>query len=83
MSQGDVRRKTGEAIAQSTIGRVLAKTQAPDLDTVCTISKALGYQPWQLLVPTFDPANPPFIPRLTNEEHALYDKFKALITTKK
>lgn len=77
LSQGDIHRKTG--LAASTVGRALNGINAPDLDTVTTLAKAVGFQAWQLFVPTFEPSSPPFLPRLTEEERALYDKFRTLL----
>lgn len=77
MSQGDIRRRTG--LAQSTVGRAMSMSHAPDLDTISKICNAVGYEPWQLLLPGFEPEHPPFIPRLTAQERALYDKFRSLL----
>jgi transcriptional regulator with XRE-family HTH domain len=81
LTQGDIHRRTG--IAQSTVGRVVRMAQAPDLDTVGEIARAVGFHPWQLLVPTFKPDSPPFLPRLTADEQALYDKLKAALSGQK
>lgn len=83
LTQGDIHRLTGKVLAVSTVGRVLRQENAPDLDTVSLLAKAVQFQPWQLLVPTFEPADPPFLPRFTDEERALYDRLKALLVTKK
>lgn len=77
LSQGDIHRMTG--IAQSTVGRAMSCSHAPDLDTIGKIADALGFQVWQLMVDGFDPAQPPFLPRLTPAERALYDKFRSLL----
>lgn len=79
LTQGDIKRRTG--IAQSTVGRALSASHAPDLDTISRIADAVGFQPWQLMVPGFNPSHPPFIPRLTEQERALYDKFKTLLNS--
>lgn len=83
LSGGDIHRLTEKAVATSTVGRIVRGVNAPDLDTVTALSRAVGYQPWQLLVPRFDPADPPFLPRFTDEERALYDRLKSLLITKK
>lgn len=87
VSAGEIHRKTGQwadpGVAQSTVGRIVAGKQAPDLDTISLICRALDYRPWQMLVQTFDPANPPFIPKLTKEEAALYDRLRSILNGQK
>jgi len=41
-------------VAQSTIGRILRKETAADVETIGQLAKALGLQPWVLQVPNFD-----------------------------
>lgn len=40
-------------VAQSTIGRILRRETAADVETIGQLAKALGLQPWVLLVPDF------------------------------
>ena len=80
LSRGGIHRKKG--LAASTVGRVLSLSHAPDLDTIEVLAKAVDFAPWQLLVASFDPQNPPLIPELTPEEKALYERFRALIHSK-
>ena len=80
LSQGDIHRKKG--LAASTVGRALSLSHAPDLDTLEVLAEAVDFEPWQLLVASFDPSNPPFIPELTPQEKALYESFRALLHSK-
>ena len=77
ITQMDIERKTGKEIRQSTVSRILAQKHAADLDTLETISQALGYTVWQLMVPHLDPANPPVIQNATPQERELYDRLRA------
>lgn len=40
-------------VAQSTIGRILRRETAADVDTIGQIAKALDVEPWALLAPDF------------------------------
>jgi transcriptional regulator with XRE-family HTH domain len=75
-SQGDMHRKCG--IAQSTIGRIIRKTTAADIDTVSTIAEVFQLTAWQLLAPPFDPSNPPVLNQVSEQERQLYERLKAI-----
>lgn len=46
------------SLTNGTVGRVHAGTYT-GMDKLVELAAALGYEPWQLLVPGFDPENPP------------------------
>ena len=58
-SQASLARQTKEH--QRTVGRIINGEVAPNLDTAHAIARALRCELWQLLVPNFDPANPPVL----------------------
>lgn len=70
-----LKRRSG--VAQATIGRILRRETAADLDTVDALARAYHLMAWQLLVPDLDPANPP-INRLTQAERDLYQRLHTL-----
>lgn len=49
---------------------------AVQLDTLHKIARAYGFQAWQMLVPGFDPANPPADPPLTQSKKAKLDDLR-------
>ena len=54
---GVARRATGAH--QTTIGRAAKAERNFRIGSLAAFADGLGYEPWQLLVPGFDPANPP------------------------
>lgn len=58
------------------VQRMLAGTHAATIDTIESIAKAAGLQPWQLLLPNLDPINPPVFV-MTRAERDLYAKLRA------
>lgn len=72
--------KRGKRVSSRTIGYIRDGTgPSPSLDVVAAIAAASKppLMPWQLLVPGFDPRNPPHLV-LTDDERALYAKFDEL-----
>lgn len=57
-SQSGAARKAVE-VHQTTIGRLAAGERDNRLSTLYAAAQALEYEPWQFLVPGFDPADPP------------------------
>ncbi|CAB4145114.1 HTH_XRE domain containing protein [uncultured Caudovirales phage] len=74
LTQMGLKAKSG--IAQATIGRVLRKETAADLDTLQALAKATGVSPWQLLIPNLDPTNPPPLPP-SEHERDLYERLRS------
>lgn len=57
----------------------LAKGQhAVTLDKLEELASAIGCQPWQLLLPDFDPGNPPDAP-ITAEERVMLARLRRLL----
>jgi len=81
-SNAKLGKKTG--LSDNTIGRArrarkaeaLGKKSAAQLDTVYKIARAYGFQAWQLLIPGFDPANPPADPPLTQAKKTEFDELR-------
>ena len=67
-SQAKVGKNAG--VSQSTIDRLEEGRTDCRISTVAGVAAAFGFQPWQLLVPEFDPKNPPEI-ALTPAERRL------------
>ncbi len=67
-------KRFGVDMTATTVGRTKLGLHAPRLDTVEALARVTGFEPWQLLIPWFDPSNPPIIPALTEEERALYKR---------
>jgi transcriptional regulator with XRE-family HTH domain len=63
-------------VDQSTVGRIKKGKNAPDLDTLAGLAKALDVAIWQLLVPNLDPKNLPALQPTTPQEKALYDRLR-------
>lgn len=57
LSQEAVGRRSG--LPQRTVGRLKNGSTAASLTTLEAIAKGLGVEPWQLLIPDFDPDNLP------------------------
>jgi transcriptional regulator with XRE-family HTH domain len=63
-------------ISQSSVGRIMEGKVAPRVDSIDAIAKAIGCQPWQLLVPDLDPQNLPALRAITAEERKLYENLR-------
>jgi transcriptional regulator with XRE-family HTH domain len=57
------------------VQRALRVATSPTLDTLAAIATAANLQPWQLLIPKLDPANPPVF-TMTKAERDLYSRLK-------
>lgn len=75
-TQKDLRARAG--IAQSTVSRILRGNQGAGIDVVEQIAHAYGLEAWQLMVPGFDPANPPILRSMSEQETQLYERLRAL-----
>lgn len=69
-------RQRGVVVSQSTISRVLSGAQSPTLDVVHRLALTLGFEPWQMLVPGFEPKNPPLTKQEDEKLKALYKRFE-------
>lgn len=69
------------SIPQTTLNTLLlGTTKDPRLSTIDTIASATGYAPWQLLVPSLDPADPPTLSgtELPSDERELLRLYRQL-----
>lgn len=64
-------------IGEGTVWRISKGQDGTSVETLRAIAEAHGLQAWQLLVPGFDPANPPVMAPLTEAERKLYAAIKA------
>jgi transcriptional regulator with XRE-family HTH domain len=72
-TQASVGKRAG--VDQRTVGRILNREHSPNLLQIQKLAAAFGLQPWQLLVPHLDPANPPVV-HLTQAERELYARVR-------
>jgi transcriptional regulator with XRE-family HTH domain len=66
-------------IGIATISRIINGQSAATLDTVASLAKAFGVEPWQLLVPNLDAKNPQILQASSPEEVALWRSLRAVI----
>lgn len=66
-------------IALGTVSRLKACETSVGLDVLERVASVFGLQPWQLLVPGLDPANPPTLQPVTPEERQLYERLRAVM----
>jgi transcriptional regulator with XRE-family HTH domain len=59
-----------------TIGRIRNAEVSCSVDTLPKVAKVFGIEPWHLLIPKYDPANPP-VRHLTQAERQLYANLRA------
>lgn len=81
LTQAEVGKRSG--LPQRTVGRLKNGSTAASLTTLGAISKGLGVEPWQLLVPDLDPSNPPMFIPTSPDERRLYKKFEQLLEESK
>lgn len=58
-------------IPPRTVGRIRNAEVSCSIDTLASIAKVFSVEPWALLVPDYDPANPP-VRIMTQDERDLY-----------
>jgi len=63
-------------VAQTSIGRILRGEQSPTLDMVHKIAHAFGLEAWQMLVPDFEPDNPPITKQVDDRQRELLKRFR-------
>jgi transcriptional regulator with XRE-family HTH domain len=66
----------GVKVSQSSISRILSGDQSPTLDVVARLAKAFEYEPWQMLVDSFQPSNPPITRQEDERLKALYENLQ-------
>lgn len=68
--------KIGGAFPARTVGRIKNAETSCSLDTLAKLAKAFDVEPWHLLVPNYDPKNPP-VRTMTQAERQFYASVKA------
>ncbi len=63
-------------VQQRTVGRYLAGDQAMNIEILASLATGFELEPWQLLAPGFDPANPQIIRGRTKAEADFEQKLK-------
>lgn len=63
-------------VGQRSIGRILSLEQEPGVDVLHSIAQAYDLQGWQLLIPNFDPANPPLLKEASDTERDFWKSFE-------
>lgn len=71
----DLARDAGTSL--STVQRVIGGKTSARTDTIDQLAEALGVLPYQLLIPSLNPANPQVVRGATKEEQELYRRLKA------
>ena len=59
-------------IGPATVARMKKQGTSIGLDVLAAVADVFGAEPWQLLVPTFDPADPPARSPLTTSQAEAY-----------
>lgn len=70
-TNGKLARKIHRDFPPRTIGRIRNAETSCSLDTLTKIAKAFDIEPWHLLIPSYDPVNPP-VRAMTQAERRLY-----------
>lgn len=68
----------GMPVGRSTVDRIAKGAANPELGHIEALAKVFEVEVWQLLAPTFDPANLPVLRSVGAVEDAIYEKLKAL-----
>lgn len=63
-------------VPQSTIGRILRFEQEPTLEMMERLIRPFDVLPWQMLVPDFDPADPPVTKQVDLQQRLLLQRFQ-------
>lgn len=66
-------------IGLGTTTRIKQQKTSVGLDIVERIAERFGVQPWQLLVPGFDPDSPPTLLPVSAQERQLYERLRAAV----
>lgn len=70
------------SLGTGTISRILNAQSAPTADTIEILAKTFEVEPWQLLVPTFTPKDPPALVPHHPEARELVSKLLDMIGRK-
>lgn len=69
-SQAEIARHS--KVDQRTVNRIFRGEHQPGLDKISKIAKVFGLEPWQLLVPSLEPSNPPLLVTQSESMRKLY-----------
>lgn len=61
-----------------TLEAIIKRQRTPGLDTAEAISKAAGFELWQMIAANFDPADPPVLRAISRAEAELYERLRLL-----
>jgi len=62
------------SIGLGTAARIKKQQTSVGIDILHAIATRFGLAPWQLLVPGFDPSNPPALQPVSDKERMLYER---------
>lgn len=63
-------------VGQTTISRIIRREQEPTLELMEKLIRPFDVLPWQMLIPDFDPADPPVTKRVDLQQRLLLERFK-------
>lgn len=63
-------------VSNGTLDRMRRAAAAVRVDQLEAVSKAFGLEPWQFMVPSFEPKNPPVLAKASAAERELYAKLQ-------
>ena len=66
----------GKKLDQGTISRIERRALSPTVDVLEAVAAGLGINPWELLLPNFDPKNRPVLKEATEAERVLWKKIQ-------
>lgn len=70
--------RKGHPIGRSTVDRAKKGKTAINLDNLEAIARAFDLEAWQLLVPSFNPTNPPVLRSIGEVEDGMYKRIAEL-----
>ena len=71
-TQEKVAARSGHAIDQTTVGRILKQKHKVTMTTLAALADACGVEPYQMLIPGLNPGNPQVLRALSAAEERLY-----------
>ncbi len=61
-----------------TLESIVKRTRTPTLDTAEAVARAAGFELWQMISASFDPADPPVLRAMSPAESELYERMRDL-----
>jgi transcriptional regulator with XRE-family HTH domain len=62
--------------SNGTLDRIRRMDASATVDTLDSLAKVFGIDPWQLMVPGLDPTNPPLLSHIAEAQIRLFEQFK-------